>query len=66
MLVLGRKVGERFWIGENIEIELVDIRGGKARIGIIAPRDVVVMRHELTDRKRQDSPDIPPGPPGLA
>ena len=47
MLVLSRKLGDKIKIGENIWITVVDIDRGKVRIGIDAPRDVVVMREEL-------------------
>lgn len=47
MLVLSRKLGDKIKIGENIWITVVDIDRGKVRIGIDAPRNVVVMREEL-------------------
>ena len=37
MLVLSRKIGERILIEPDIEIVVVDVRGGKVRIGIEAP-----------------------------
>lgn len=47
MLVLTRKAGEKFVIGDNITITLVSCEGGRVRIGIEAPRDVAVLRGEL-------------------
>jgi carbon storage regulator len=47
MLVLSRKSGEKFWIGENIAITVVRISGGGVRIGIEAPEELVVVRDEL-------------------
>lgn len=47
MLVLSRKLGEKIYIGDNICITLVDIRGDKIRLGIEAPRDVPVYRQEV-------------------
>ena len=47
MLVLSRKINERIMIGENIELEILGIRGGVVRLGIKAPREVSVIRHEL-------------------
>jgi carbon storage regulator len=55
MLVLTRKVGEEIVIGDNIRVKLVEIRGGKVRIGIVAPEDVVVDRQEIHD-KRMNAP----------
>lgn len=47
MLVLSRKVEEQIRIGNDITITLVGIDRGKVRIGIEAPRDVIIMRSEL-------------------
>lgn len=45
MLVLNRKIGETFTIGNEIEITIVDIRGGdNVRIGITAPRSLSIDR----------------------
>ena len=40
MLVLSRKAEESMYIGDNIKITVLDIRGGQVRIGITAPDDV--------------------------
>jgi carbon storage regulator len=50
MLVLSRKVGERIQLGENITVTLVKISGNIVRLGIDAPRDMTVVRQELTER----------------
>ena len=47
MLVLTRKVGESFVIGDDITITVVRVVGGGVRIGIEAPDDCMVMREEL-------------------
>ena len=56
MLVLTRKVGEEIIIGDDIHIMVVAIEGGKVRIGVSAPKEVVVDRQEVHD-KRTDSFD---------
>lgn len=49
MLVLSRKAGESLIIGNNIKITIVRIeRGGKVRIGIDAPKEIRILRKELT------------------
>ena len=48
MLVLSRKIGQRIAIGGGIVITVVAARGSQVRIGVEAPRDVVVLRDELT------------------
>jgi carbon storage regulator len=47
MLVLSRRIGERILIEPGIEIAVVDVRGGKVRIGIEAPASVRIRRNEL-------------------
>jgi carbon storage regulator CsrA len=49
MLVLTRKVGEVIHIGKDITICVVEIRGSNVRIGVEAPRDLLVLRGELID-----------------
>lgn len=47
MLVLSRKKNETFYIGRNICVCVVDIRGDKARLGIEAPSGWPVHRCEV-------------------
>jgi len=49
MLVLSRQSGEAIYIGEDIEIMILQVRGDKVRIGINAPRGVAVLRNELVE-----------------
>jgi carbon storage regulator len=47
MLVLTRKVGDKIWIGDDICLTVVQVERGKVRLGIDAPRSVVIRRAEL-------------------
>ena len=47
MLILTRKAGESIKIGDDITISVVEVRGHQVRLGIEAPRDVVVHREEI-------------------
>lgn len=47
MLVLSRRKNETICIGDDIEVTVVDVRGDKVRLGIDAPRSVVVHRKEI-------------------
>ena len=47
MLVLSRKRDERIVIGDNIVITVVEVRGDKVRLGIVAPKEVPVHRQEV-------------------
>lgn len=54
MLVLSRKKNEKFVIGGNVVVCVIEIRGDKVRLGIEAPKDVAVDRmevHEAIQRK---------------
>ena len=52
MLVLTRKRNENVLINENITITIVEVRGDKVRLGIDAPKDVIVLRSELRDHAK--------------
>jgi carbon storage regulator len=47
MLVLSRKKDETIFIGDDIEVMVVEIRGDKVRLGIIAPQEMPVHRREV-------------------
>jgi len=54
MLILTRRAGETLRIGDNVEVTVMAINGSQVRIGIKAPRHVVVDREEIAERKRRD------------
>lgn len=47
MLILSRRRDESLVIDERIVITVVDIKGDQIKLGIQAPRDVKVFRHEV-------------------
>ena len=47
MLVLSRRETERIRLGDSIVVTVVRVSGDKVRLGIEAPRDVLVLREEL-------------------
>ena len=47
MLVLTRKRGEQIVIGGTIRIEVLELKGGRVRLGVTAPRDVTIHRTEV-------------------
>jgi carbon storage regulator len=51
MLVLSRKLGEVIVIGDSIRITVVEIRGGKVRLGVVAPDEVIVNRQEIHEKR---------------
>jgi len=51
MLVLARKIGQEIVIDGNIRIMVTAVRGGKVRLGIVAPPSVPVDRNEVHERR---------------
>ncbi|WP_024328866.1 MULTISPECIES: carbon storage regulator [unclassified Thioalkalivibrio] len=54
MLVLTRKVGERLMVGEDIAVEVLDVNGSQARIGVTAPEDMRIDREEVRRQRDQE------------
>lgn len=52
MLVLSRRIGDQVCIGGDVVVTVVAIRGGRVRLGIAAPSDVAVDRHEVRNRTK--------------
>ncbi len=55
MLVLTRKKGEGVIIGDDIEIQVIEIRGGAVRIGLNAPRDKKIYRQEVYQKIQKEN-----------
>lgn len=51
MLVLSRKPGERILIGDQVKVTIVRITPNSVRIGIEAPKEMEIVREELTDEE---------------
>lgn len=47
MLVLARKLSEAICVGDEVRITIVEIRGGRVRLGIEAPRHIRIRRDEI-------------------
>lgn len=56
MLVLTRKFGESIRIG-NVQVTVLDMRYGKVRLGVDAPRDIPVHREEVYQAIQRGTPD---------
>ncbi len=54
MLILTRRVGETLMIGDDISVTVLGVKGGQVRVGVNAPRDVIVHREEIYDRIRDE------------
>ena len=61
MLVLSRKLEEQIVIADNIVVTVLEISGGKVRLGIEAPREMPVNRKEVHELIRREKPQQPDG-----
>lgn len=59
MLVLSRKKNESIVINNDVVVTVVEIRGDKVRLGIVAPKDVPVHREEVYEAIHGVKPNIP-------
>ena len=54
MLILTRKDNESLFIGDDIEITVLGVKGNQVRIGINAPKDIDVHREEVYKRIKSE------------
>ncbi len=55
MLILTRKPGESITIGDDIKIQVIEIKGKQARLGIDAPKNYVIHREEIYVRIQEEN-----------
>ncbi len=66
MLVLSRKKNESIVINNDITVTVVEIRGDKVRLGIVAPKEVPVHRQEVFEAIHGKASTEPPQTPVAA
>ncbi len=55
MLVLSRKTNESIMIGDDIEVSVIEITGKTIKLGIEAPKDIVVHRKEVYEAIKDEN-----------
>ena len=50
MLVLSRKCGESIVVADNITVTVLEVRGGRVKLGIAAPGDTTIHRAEVYEK----------------
>ncbi|AJC86500.1 carbon storage regulator CsrA [Campylobacter sp. RM16704] len=55
MLILSRKESESIKIGDDIEIKVVQTGKGYAKIGIEAPKSLMILRKELIEQVKSEN-----------
>ncbi len=58
MLILTRRVGESVYIGDDVRLTVLGVRGTQVRIGINAPKEVPVHREEIYYRIKHEQDGI--------
>jgi len=56
MLILTRRQAETVVIGDNVRVTVLDIRDGRVRFGVNAPREIIVNREEVCGKPRRKPP----------
>ena len=50
MLILSRKMGESIHVGDSVIVTVLGVSRGQVKIGIEAPRELIVHREEIYQR----------------
>jgi len=58
MLILTRKIGESLMIGDNVTVTVLGVKGTQVRIGVNAPKDIVVHREEIYKKLKTEKETI--------
>ena len=54
MLVIRRRAGESLLIGDNVEIQILELSPTRVKLGIVAPQNVTILRSEIKLTKEQN------------
>ena len=52
MLVIRRRAGESFRVGDSVEVTILELAAGTVKVGITAPQEVPVLRSEILLARR--------------
>lgn len=51
MLVIRRRSNESFFLGDEIEILVLEVKGSHVKLGIQAPKSIQVLRREVLETR---------------
>lgn len=54
MLILTRRVGETLFVGDDITVTVLAVKGNQVRIGVNAPKNISVQRQEVYEKIQND------------
>lgn len=55
MLVLTRRVNESISIGDSITVTVLAVEGDRVKIGITAPREILILRSEVVQAVKEQT-----------
>ena len=58
MLILSRKRGQKIKLGDSITITVTSVDGDQVRLGIDAPRELLILRDELSPVAQEAAPAL--------
>lgn len=58
MLVLTRAVGEALYMGNDIKMVILEVRGNQVRLGIEAPKTIPIHREEIYEKIQRNEQRI--------
>lgn len=54
MLIIGRRVGESIFLGEDVEVRIMDLTPSRVKLGIVAPKQLGILRGEVLLAQQQN------------
>ena len=54
LLLTRRRIGESILIGDQITVTVIDIKDNTVKLGIEAPKNVMIVRSELPEKNHDD------------
>ena len=54
MLVMRRRAGDAILIGDDIQIEVIEVSPNRVKLGIVAPAHMAVTRKEVVTTRQQN------------
>lgn len=54
MLILTRRIGEVLYVGDDVQVNILGIKGRHVRLGILAPKDIAIHRKDVYERIKSE------------
>jgi carbon storage regulator len=54
MLVIRRRAGESIFVGDDVEIQVLEVGPTRVKLGVVAPDRVTILRKEVKQTREQN------------